>query len=99
MSDHTIDLDAALRTIIAHGPSRVVIDGNATATSPKRALQKGISYDVVFIRNDGWTLGAPDTLARCAYLTWPDQWIGVAVEGEVVSIAAWLGGQMRDGAA
>jgi hypothetical protein len=43
----------------------------------------GQPLDVVFIRNDWWTLGAPAALEQAARRTWAAQWICVLrrVEG------------------
>ncbi len=92
MSD-SLALDAAVRTIKTHGPSRVVINHDGEALSPRRARElHSITPDIVFIRHDGWTLGAPYYLARAAYLLWRDQWFGVFVlpNDEPMPIADWL---------
>lgn len=55
------------------GPHRVMID-NDEATSGKRARERNIGYDVVFIRNDGWTLGASHALEAAAENMWLTDW-------------------------
>lgn len=45
------------------------------AVTAKRALKEyGIVPDIVFIRNDGFTLGAPTHLEHAAYSLWKGQW-------------------------
>ena len=61
---------------VEHGPSRVLIDPAGDATSAKHAREKhGIIPDIIFIRRDGWSLGAPDHLQRDAFLMWRDDWV------------------------
>ncbi len=64
--------------VLAHGPTRVVINADAEAISPGRAMvTHGIVSDVIFIRNDGWSLGAPTDLISVAERTWRELWIVV----------------------
>jgi hypothetical protein len=59
-------------------PDRVVISHTGEATTPQRALtEHGLSSDVVFVRNDGWMLGATADLCGTAYYMWKDEWFGV----------------------
>jgi hypothetical protein len=37
----------------------------------------GILSDVIFIRDDGWSLGAPTDLIQVAHDLWPEQWAAV----------------------
>src|SRR5262245_59247353 len=46
--------------------NRVVIDELGGAVNPRRASEMGVTPDVVFIRNDGWVLGAPARLESVA---------------------------------
>ena len=57
--------------------NRVLIDKEGTAVPPKRAKELGVSPDVIFIRDDGWTLGAPKHLKDVAHSLWSDKWVGV----------------------
>jgi len=68
-------MEHILKTIREFGPTRVVINSEGEATSPARAK---IDSDVVFIRNDGWTLGAPSRFEEVARQMWADMWIGVS---------------------
>jgi hypothetical protein len=45
------------------------------STSLNRARSMGIEVDYIFIRNDGWTLGAPFHLAKDAENMWKGDWI------------------------
>lgn len=62
-----------------NGPTRVVTDRHAQATTPEAALAKGITVDTIFVRGDGWTLGAPEALEWVAWNTWAGDWTGVLV--------------------
>lgn len=59
------------------GPDRVIVHDDGTAFSPRQALERyGTAPDVVFVRSDGWFLGAPRDLEWVAYEMWEDHWIG-----------------------
>lgn len=72
--------------ILERGPDRVMVDWTGRAYPARKALEKGFLPDVIFIRDDGWSLGAPLRLARHAYDLWPDKWIGVLKHGETKPI-------------
>lgn len=58
-------------------PHRVVVDEYGTSVSPEDAKKRfGIEWRVIFIRDDGWCLGAPLFLERVAYEMWKNAWIG-----------------------
>lgn len=63
--------------ILHRGPDRVVINESGEATTSRRAREDyGILPDVIFIRNDGWSLGAPAHLERVAYEMHQGEWVG-----------------------
>ena len=71
-------LDEKLEDVLRLGPTRVVINEKGEATSYPIALRDyQTNYDVVFIRDDGWTLGAPAHLEEVAERLWKDKWVGV----------------------
>jgi len=52
-----------------------IINKRAEATSLiKAAAKHGIVPDIVFIRSDGWALGAPERLSTVAFETWRAEW-------------------------
>ena len=56
-------------------PARTVIDDRGTGYSGRKAQwDLGIEADVVFLRQDGWTLGAQKELELVAYEMWKDEW-------------------------
>ena len=68
-------IDGAKKRLAQHGPDRVIIDGKGMAVSPFRAKTEfSVEADVVFIRADGWMLGAPWKLANYARSIWKGQW-------------------------
>ena len=68
----------AASRILAHGPTRVVISEDGSAVSSKRAeVAYHITSDIIFIRDDGWSLGAPKHLADIAEAIWENHWKGV----------------------
>ena len=58
--------------------ARVVINAEGEAWPPLRAQEElRITPDVVFIRGDGWSLGAPVEFASVAEAMWKDEWTHV----------------------
>lgn len=80
MTDEQIDqaceleLTNALERIRAVGPDRVVINRQGLAVPAADAAFSGILPDVVFVRNDGWSLGAPDEFEGAARRQWLNFW-------------------------
>lgn len=73
----TIRFEAVVKKIMADGPSRVILNAEGEAVSFRRAQETNwITPDVIFIREDGWSLGAPGWLESVAYKMWADEWIG-----------------------
>lgn len=66
----------ALEQLRLQGPTRVVIQRDGYAVNYRRAQGQGVNVDVVFVRNDGWTLGAPTEYEQVAYKLWPTEWVG-----------------------
>ena len=58
------------------GPDRVLVDAEGEAISMRRALEMGRVPRVVFMRGDGWTLGAPPGLEEAAHALWTEDWVG-----------------------
>jgi hypothetical protein len=53
----------------------VVINAHGEALSPRAAKsRKRIIPDIVFIREDGWSLGSPRDLEAIAFGLWEDEW-------------------------
>lgn len=63
-------------------PTRVLTSVAGEATTFQRALEKSVTPDIIFIRNDGWTLGAPKQYERVAFKLWENEWVGFAERGE-----------------
>lgn len=84
VEQHKLELDAAIRRLKTHGPDRIMLASDY-AVSPNNAVASGYSpiWDIVFVRNDGWTLAAPKHLERVAHQTWPDCWIAVLSREEL----------------
>ena len=73
-----IVLTNAVSRILAHGPTRVIVNRDGKGMTPKRAREfHGITPDIVFIRDDGWSLGAPKRFADIAEKIWENKWKGV----------------------
>jgi len=85
----SFNLAETVRAIQIHGPTRVIVNENGLAVSPKQI--RGEKVDIVFIRFDGWSLGASDKLAFTAYKQWATQWVYVLRTGQeqAVHISMW----------
>ena len=56
-------------------PTRVVINSYGDGVTPERAERDyEIKSDIIFIRKDGWSLGAPEILESTAYSIWQNEW-------------------------
>lgn len=62
--------------ILNSGPDRVLIDDYEAVNWMQAQNQYGIFPDIIFIRSDGWSLGAPTRLEKVAYKLWNYEWIG-----------------------
>lgn len=75
MNNDGIDIHEVTKNIMANGPTRVLITRQGDAYPSKRAREQyGVEPDIIFIRNDGWSLAAPAYLEREAFDLWPDFW-------------------------
>lgn len=69
--------ERAVADVMRAGPERVVFSAAGEATSSARARRfHNVIPDIVFIRADGWTLGAPTRFEDIAYRLWSDEWVG-----------------------
>lgn len=61
---------------LPEGCRRVLINEYGETKTPRRAREEnGVKSDIVFVRRDGWSLGAPLHLERVAYELWADHWV------------------------
>jgi hypothetical protein len=83
-ADVRVMFERAAAKLAARGPDRVLVGADGEAVAPTYArVQRGIEPVVVFLRKDGWMLGAPsEMLEYVAYAMWPDEWIGFRRHGE-----------------
>lgn len=66
-------------SILKEGPTRVVVNEGGNAVPPEQAKSEfGLVPTVIFLRNDGWSLGAPRHLEGTAKKLWKGSWIGIA---------------------
>lgn len=64
-------------------PTRVIYNEHMDATTSERARSLyGVSPDIIFLRDDGWSLGAPAHLEYEAYRTWQNEWTAFARKGD-----------------
>lgn len=74
--------------ILLGGPERVVVGPGGTAVSSQRAAKGfNVKWDVVFIRDDGWTLGASHELAGVAQKMYSGKWLCMFSREEIIGYA------------
>ncbi len=56
-------------------PSRVMVCKDGFALPVDDALEMGVSIDVIFLRDDNWSLAAPIELESIAYNIWKNSWV------------------------
>jgi hypothetical protein len=79
---------------------RVVINSDGEAINYGRAEREhSITPDIVFIRGDGWALGARTCDRGVAYRTWPDEWTHfyVIAEQKLRPISEYTSYSLTDG--
>ena len=70
-----MNIDKAIETIMNNGPNRIIVDVEGLGVPTDRAIKEYNEFpDIIFIRDDGWTLGAPARFERVAYEMWKDSW-------------------------
>lgn len=75
-------------------PVRVIVDSEGLGVPPSRAQALyGITPDVIFLRGDGWTLGAPTKFEHVAYTMWQREWTHFAYANDTAwqSISSYRG--------
>jgi len=67
---------------------RVIVCSRGAAFPPDRARKRyGVVPAVIYIRSDGWTLGAPLAFANAAWRIWRGHWVAsVDVQSKAVEI-------------
>ena len=70
-------LESIVNGLRRTGPFRVMIDEHEAVPSARAEREHGIRPDVVFIRDDGWSLGAPAHLESAARALWEGSWVAV----------------------
>ena len=66
--------------VLVEGPTRVVyLDGGELSAGPPAKVKSrfGVTPEIVWIRQDGWSLGAPFSLSSHAYRVWEGQWVAM----------------------
>ena len=63
-------------------PVRVVVDADGYALPPEAASRNLVESDIIFVRKDGWSLGAPIKFEDIAYNMWRDEWVQFTRKGD-----------------
>ncbi len=57
------------------GPTRVIVEVDGLAVTHREARDVfQVTPEIIFIRDDGWMLGAPRQFESVAYKMWKDSW-------------------------
>lgn len=76
-----MDPQAYVDHILRFGPNRVLVEPDLAVATYRAPFIP----DIIFIRDDGWSLGAPSHLASFAEAMWKDEWIGVLTRPRTVA--------------
>lgn len=83
--ENDINILAAMKMIRTHGPTRILCDDDAHR-SPSRAgeIDRGVfdANGIVFIRNDGWSVGGHRSREKELYRLWKDEFVAFIVTNE-----------------
>jgi hypothetical protein len=73
---HVLESRKRAARINAEGPIRVLCAADGHATDARQAERLyGVRWEIVFLRGDGWSLGAPrGPLAAVAERLWAEHW-------------------------
>jgi len=63
-------------------PVRVIVDEDGHAIPPEAASKMAINSDIIFVREDGWSLGAPEEFEDIAYNMWRNDWTQFIRKGD-----------------
>ena len=75
-------LDDAWKIIAARGPAEVLVNRQGDTASQDVAIkQHRTPWDIIYIRDDGWSLGTSFYLAQYAEPMHKSRWIGKMVRG------------------
>lgn len=66
-------------------PDRVVINDQGESVPGWKAHLSGVYMGAIFIRDDGWSLGAHPNDVDVAESLWPDKWVAVMVKTTIMS--------------
>lgn len=65
-------------------PDRIVVNDQGEAWPPIRARAAGVYMGAIFIRKDGWSLGAPRQFMDVAESLWADEWLVVICKTDIM---------------
>ena len=70
------DEDRLLFEILAHGPTRVLVTPNGPGVRPGDMHEYNATYETIFIRKDGWSIGVRREWEEDARRLYTGQWYG-----------------------
>ena len=70
-----IDYALVAQEIMRRGPDRVMINSEEGVPSRRARDEHNVNATIIFIRDDGWSLGAPPEFEADAYRMWADKWV------------------------
>lgn len=78
-------------------PTRVIVHRDGLGVTPARAWDEHrIEPSVIYVRNDGWSLGAPAHLSNVAFATWAGKWVEKWVRQGGVWVQVWPPDGVKD---
>lgn len=78
-----INIEAAVNRIAVHGPDSVVVGKDGLAVPSTVAKERyGVAWSIVFIRDDGFSLGSWHEDEQFSYGLWKDCWTHYMLRGD-----------------
>ena len=77
-----MNIEQVVKRILSNGPDRVMFKTNEATTLNKAIKKYKINPDIIFIRNDGWSIGAPTSLEGNTYRSWENEWTHYIIKPE-----------------
>ena len=79
--DRSDAIEKGMASIASIGCDRVITTSDGGSVPYQNAINEyGIDVEIIFIRDDGWTLGCHRTKLSNAYPLWKDEWVAVLIK-------------------
>lgn len=71
------------KAVVARGPSSVLMNRSGAQTTAEATLRAGQNWDIIYFRQDGWSLACSFYLSQYAENLHRAEWIGYIRRGDL----------------